>query len=96
MTHLWIQLWKLLPSTTKTPKSTSTLWESLALCLVCELKDQTRQSELWESPLIDLNDSSENFSDGHYSDIETNDLTSEVYMRSLTAAFSHPSTPVAK
>lgn len=60
-----------------------------------ELKDQKRQSELWESPLIILNDTSENVSDG-LTGTETHDLTSEVYMRSLTARFSHLSTPVAK
>lgn len=61
----------------------------------CELKDQTKAVNCGNL-LIILYDTSENFSDDHYWDTETHDLTSEVYMRSLTAVFSHLCTPVAK
>lgn len=37
-----------------------------------------------KSPLIVLNDTSQNLSVGYYMDIEAHNLTSEVYMRSLS------------
>lgn len=54
-----------------------------------------------KSPLIVLNDTSQNLSVGYYMDIEAHNLTSEVYMRSLSLSlspqcFSISSTPVAK
>lgn len=44
-----------------------------------------------KSPLIVLNDTSQNLSVGYYMDIEAHNLTSEVYMRSLSLSLSRRS-----
>lgn len=41
-----------------------------------------------KSPLIVLNDTSQNLSVGYYMDIEAHNLTSEVYMRSLSLSLA--------